>query len=72
MQSFREPSTLSFPELAVFLPLAANVTLSVGTLPLLVLLTAGRVVNRSVIQLGLASEELFRGDRLPPRPLINE
>ena len=38
---------------------------SVATPPILLGLLAGRTVFDAVQQLGLASEELFRGDRLP-------
>ena len=70
MQSFREPASSSPLDLSVALPLAIDLTVSLSTVPLLVLLTAGHLASQSAIQLGKASEELFRGDRLPTRPLI--
>lgn len=72
MQSFREPSSSSLPDLSVALPLPMTLALSLGTIPLLALLFAGRLVNHSAIELSKASEELFRGDRLPSRPLIHD
>lgn len=39
--------------------------ISMMTAPLLVGLLAGRAIADSLTQLGLASEELFRGERLP-------
>ena len=70
MKSFREPSSPSTPDLSISLPLAIDLTISLSTIPLLALLTVGRLASQSAIQLGEASEELFRGDRLPTRPLI--
>ncbi len=70
MQSFREPSSPSPLNLSVSLPLAVELAISFSTVPLLVLLAAGRAASHSAVQLGKASEELFRGDRLPTRPLI--
>lgn len=70
MKSFREPSSPSSPDLSFSLPLAIDLAISFSTLPLLALLAAGRLASQSAIQLGEASEELFRGDRLPTRPLM--
>lgn len=70
MKSFREPSSPSSLDLSVSLPLAIDLAISLGTLPLLALLTVGHLASQSAIQLGEASEELFRGDRLPTRPLM--
>ncbi len=72
MNSFRESSTPSLPDLSIALPLASTVTLGLATAPALALLTAARLMNEQAIALGKASEELFRGDRLPSRPLLND
>lgn len=72
MQSFRESSTPSLNDPSLALPLPTTFAIALSTLPLLAALTAGRWVSDSAIQLGQASEELFRGDRLPSRPLMNE
>ncbi len=42
-----------------------NLLLSLGTIPVLAVLIAGKAVGKALIELGQASEELFRGDRLP-------
>ncbi len=70
MQSFREPSKPSLPDLSVSLPVAVELTISASTLPLLALLTGGRAIAAGLNELGQASEEIFRGDRLPSRPLL--
>ncbi|XGV98476.1 MAG: hypothetical protein ACAF41_05980 [Leptolyngbya sp. BL-A-14] len=42
-----------------------EILLSVATVPLLVALVGGRALAEGVRELGLFSEEIFRGDRLP-------
>ena len=42
-----------------------NLLLSLGTIPVLAVLIGGKAVGKALIELGQASEELFRGDRLP-------
>ena len=44
--------------------------ISLGTLPLIALVAAGHIVADGLIELGQASEELFRGERLPSLPLM--
>lgn len=70
MQSFREPAKTALPELSVSLPVAVNFTISASTLPLLALLAGGRAITAGLTEIGQASEEIFRGDRLPNRPLL--
>jgi len=72
MQSFREPSAPGLPELSVPLPVTADFAVSLSTLPVLILLTGGHALSDGLRQLGQASEELFRGDRLPSRPLLSK
>ena len=65
MQPFRSKSD----EVKLSSPLAikveADVLVSLATIPLLGALSCGRAINRWIIELGLASEEIFRGERLP-------
>jgi len=42
-----------------------NLYLSMATLPILGALVATTALQEVVLSLGLASEEIFRGDRLP-------
>ncbi len=60
-------SRLSSP--SSHLPL--DLALSAATVPLLLGLIGTKLVARTVIELGQASEELFRGDRLPLLNLAN-
>ncbi|HEY9648932.1 MAG TPA: hypothetical protein V6C88_21310 [Chroococcidiopsis sp.] len=43
----------------------ADILISLATGPMLLTLVGGRVLGALMINLGQASEELFRGDRLP-------
>jgi hypothetical protein len=72
MRSFRESSPPSWLDLSLVSPLPTTFAIGLGTLPLLAALTTGRWISDSALQLGKASEELFRGDRLPSRPLMPE
>lgn len=47
------------------IPGSPSVVISLMTGPLLVTLIGARVLSDALTQLGLASEELFRGERLP-------
>ncbi|MFB2645906.1 hypothetical protein ACE09Y_06465 [Raphidiopsis sp. BLCC-F218] len=40
--------------------------LQIGTISMLLLLVANKVTSEVITTLGTASEEIFRGDRLPP------
>ncbi|MGB3572293.1 MAG: hypothetical protein WA783_12820 [Phormidesmis sp.] len=68
MQSFREPATATPHQLELSFPIPTRLILSLASAPLLVALVSSRVAAHSLIQLGISSEELFRGDRLPPLP----
>ncbi len=72
MRSFRESLPSSVPDLSVALPLATTLSIGLATVPLLAVLAAGRLIGEQAIELGKASEELFRGDRLPSRPLLDD
>jgi hypothetical protein len=43
----------------------ANLWLSLATAPFLLSLVAFKSLSQSLIEIGEASEEIFRGDRLP-------
>jgi hypothetical protein len=43
-----------------------DVALSLATIPVLVVLIGGSAIAQTLTELGTMSEELFRGDRLPP------
>ncbi|NJM97387.1 MAG: hypothetical protein HC800_09625 [Phormidesmis sp. RL_2_1] len=70
MQSFREKPATFIPEISMPLPLSVDFILGLATLPLLALLASGPIGANHLKALGQASEELFRGDRLPPLPLL--
>ncbi|ABA21755.1 conserved hypothetical protein [Trichormus variabilis ATCC 29413] len=46
--------------------------LEIGTASILLLLTTGQVTVKALESLGQASEELFRGDRLPILPFPDD
>lgn len=50
-----------------------QILLSLSTFPLLLLLVGSKVLTKAIDELGQASEEIFRGDRLPilhiPKPV---
>jgi hypothetical protein len=62
MDSYQSPSkpTPKAPGL-----ISAELLLSLTTGSVLLALVAGKVLSEAVCQLGLLSEEIFRGDRLP-------
>lgn len=49
-----------------------QILLSLSTFPLLLLLVGSKALTKAIEELGQASEEIFRGDRLPilhsPKP----
>jgi len=49
---------------------ASSVVISLITGPLLVTLMGARALAEALTQAGVASEELFRGDRLPNLPNV--
>ncbi|MGD1899314.1 MAG: hypothetical protein ACFB16_20500 [Phormidesmis sp.] len=71
MQSFREPTANSLPDLKISLPVPADFLVSLASLPLMSILVSGHRLANSLTQLGTSSEELFRGDRLPSLPLLS-
>ena len=71
MQAFRESQSSQRPDLPVSLPIAIDVTIGFTTCGLLALLSVGQATTEGLIQLGQASEEIFRGDRLPTLPLMS-
>jgi hypothetical protein len=71
MQSFREPQVSSPPSLVARSPQWQSVGIGLATLPVLTLLSMGRVAAQSLTAIGRASEEVFRGDRLPTRALLD-
>jgi hypothetical protein len=44
---------------------ATEILVSLGTVPLLVGILGARAIAATLLELGEASEEIFRGDRLP-------
>ncbi|MEL7329404.1 MAG: hypothetical protein AAGJ69_06125 [Cyanobacteria bacterium J06559_1] len=72
MQSFREPEASKRPSLGISLPIAIELTIGLSTLPMLAILTSSRVLSFGLLQLGHASEELFRGEQLPTLPLMKK
>ena len=71
MQSFREPTASPLPKPSISLPIAVDLTIGLSAVPLLALLIASRFAVDSLTQLGQASEEIFRGDRLPSLPRMS-
>lgn len=60
------PTSWSHPELNLFLfSIPQSWLLQLGTASILVLLTTGQATTKALEAVGQASEELFRGDRLP-------
>lgn len=70
MQSFQEPTAQSVTQPAISLPFDPNLLVSASAFPLLLGLASGRLLAHGLTQLGRSSEEIFRGDRLPPLPLL--
>ena len=70
MQSFREPAEKTDALPTISIPLAPDITVGMGTLPLLAVLLSGRLLANALTELGDSSEEVFRSDRLPPLPLL--
>ena len=56
----------------VLFSIPQSLLLQVGTGSILLLLTTGKVTLKALESLGQASEELFRGDRLPILPFPDE
>jgi hypothetical protein len=56
----------------VLFSIPQSVVLEIGTASILLLLTTGQVSVKALESLGKASEELFRGDRLPILPFPDD
>jgi hypothetical protein len=61
--------TAPLPVPSVKLPV--GILLSLSTAPLLCLLLGGRALAIALRELGLTSEEMFRGDRLPVLKIVD-
>ena len=70
MQSFRQSERPALPKFSPQIPVAPELLISLSSLPLLSSLSIGQVLARGLSEIGQASEELFRGDRLPSLPLM--
>ncbi|MGH1392891.1 MAG: hypothetical protein ACRAVC_02480 [Trichormus sp.] len=56
----------------VLFSIPQSLLLQIGSASILMLLTTGQVSVKALESIGQASEELFRGDRLPILPFPNE
>lgn len=56
----------------VLFSIPQSLLLEIGTASILLLLTTGQVTVKALESLGAASEELFRGDRLPILPFPDD
>jgi len=56
----------------VLFSIPQSLLLEIGTASILLLLTTGQVTVNALESLGQASEELFRGDRLPILPFPDD
>ncbi|BAB76561.1 hypothetical protein ACN23B_24390 [Anabaena sp. FACHB-709] len=56
----------------VLFSIPQSLLLEIGTASILLLLTTGQVTVKALESLGQASEELFRGDRLPILPFPDD
>ncbi|MBE9062494.1 hypothetical protein [cf. Phormidesmis sp. LEGE 11477] len=65
-----KPTNPEIPEIAIALPLPADVAISLATLPFLAVIVSGQIGARALTQWGNGSEEFFRGSRLPTLPLL--
>ena len=71
MQSFRKTSPSPPPVPSLTLPVGMELAISLCALPMIGMLLSEKAVSKGLMQLGEASEEIFRGDRLPILPLLN-
>lgn len=65
--SHARPSSKDGLDLGLF-TIASNTLLQLGTVPLLAALVAGKALTPALTAISAASEEVFRGDRLPILP----
>ncbi|MBD2254904.1 hypothetical protein [Nostoc parmelioides] len=56
----------------VLFSIPQSLLLEIGTASILLLVTTGQVTVKALESLGQASEELFRGDRLPILPFPDD
>ena len=70
MQSFRESNNIPRFDPKLSLPIPTDLAVSLASAPLLLTVVVGQALLSQLIQLGVESEELFRGDRLPLLPLL--
>ena len=70
MQSFRENTSIPRVDPKISLPIPVDLAVSIASGPLLLAMISGQAVLTRMIQLGVDSEEIFRGDRLPLLPLL--
>ena len=70
MQSFRQPSDPDLVNPSISASVPVDLALVAGTLPLLAFVIGTQWIAAGFTEIGKASEELFRGDRLPIRPLM--
>lgn len=65
MQSFRENSSGNPAVTTPSWQISSELLLSLATGPVLLGLLGNRAINQLLPEIGLYSEEIFRGDRLP-------
>ena len=65
MQSFRENSYENPRVTTPSWKISSDIVLSLATCPFLVGLLGNKAINELLLEVGLYSEEIFRGDRLP-------
>ena len=65
MQSFRENSSENPTVTTPSWKISSDIVLSLATCPFLGSLLANKAMNQLLSEIGLYSEEIFRGDRLP-------
>ncbi|NEP83606.1 MAG: hypothetical protein F6K17_11840 [Okeania sp. SIO3C4] len=65
MQSFRENSSENLTLKTPSWKISSDILLSLATGPVLLGLLGNKAINELLPEIGLYSEEIFRGDRLP-------
>ena len=65
MQSFRENSSENPTLITPSWKISSDIVLSLATGPVLLGLLGNKAINELLLEVGLSSEEIFRGDRLP-------
>lgn len=71
MQSFRQSKRPSLPKFSPQIPVTTELLISLSSLSLVSSLAIAQAIAHQLSTMGQASEELFRGDRLPSLPLMN-